>query len=53
MTELLSKAIELPMYMYSSLTSPIFMGQTSMNDDGTYWVVMKSEEKLYKFHLFC
>lgn len=53
MSDLLSQAIELPIYMYSKLTDPIFMGQTSTDDDGTYWVVVKSNSKLFKFHLFC
>jgi hypothetical protein len=50
---LLQEATELPLHMYSQLTNPKFKGQTSMNDDGCYWVVMESEGKLFKFHLFC
>lgn len=51
MSNLLSQAIELPIYMYSSLDNPIFKGQTPLDDDGTYWVVVDCSGKLYKFHL--
>ncbi len=48
MNDLLTKAIELPIYMYSSLETPIFKGQTSMDDDHKYWVVVESKGTLYK-----
>ena len=51
MIELLAKATELPIEMYSSLTNPIFIDQTEMDDNFRYWIVVKSEEKLFKFHL--
>ena len=50
--DLLNKAIELPMYMYSKLTNPEFVTQTSMEENGSYWVVIESEGSLFKFHLF-
>ena len=51
MIELLAKATELPIEMYSSLTNPVFIDQTEMDDNFRYWVVVKSEEELFKFHL--
>ena len=51
MIELLAKATELPIEMYSSLTNPIFIDQTETDDNFRYWIVVKSEEKLFKFHL--
>lgn len=50
---LLDDATEMCITMYESLTNPIFKGQTALADDGTYWVVMEDDGKLYKFHLFC
>jgi hypothetical protein len=52
MKELLNQSTELPMSKYSSISNAEFMGQTSMEDNGSYWVVMKSEDKLFKFHMF-
>jgi hypothetical protein len=51
MSNLLAQATELPITMYSSLSNPIFKGQTSLDDDCNYWVVVECEGKLYKFHL--
>jgi hypothetical protein len=51
MDKLLAEATELPIYMYSSLTNPIFIDQTEMDDNFKYWIVIKSENTLFKFHL--
>lgn len=51
MSDLLLQAIELPVYMYSSLSNPVFMGQTPVDENNKYWVVMKAGGMLYKLHL--
>lgn len=47
----MNQAIELNINEYSTLPNPQFISQTSIDDDGRYWVVFKSNNVLYKFHL--
>lgn len=51
MQDVLQVAIEMDITEYSSLIKPVFVGQTSMDDNGNYWVVVECQGCLYKFHM--
>ncbi len=50
MSDLLSQATELNTSEYSSLSNPIFKGQSRVDDNGYYWMVFENNGVLYKFH---
>ena len=52
MEKILNESQEITITQYVSLVNPMFVGQTSVNDNGTYWVVFKENDVLYKVNLF-
>jgi|Laugrespbdmm15dd_1035085.scaffolds.fasta_scaffold34577_2 hypothetical protein len=52
MENILDESQEITITQYVSLVNPKFVGQTRVNDDGTYWVVFKDNDVLYKVNLF-
>jgi hypothetical protein len=52
MEKILNESQEITITQYISLVNPMFVGQTSLNDNGTYWVVFKENDVLYKVNLF-
>jgi hypothetical protein len=52
MENILDKSKEITTTQYMSLVNPEFVGQTRVNDNGTYWVVFKDNDVLYKVNLF-
>lgn len=49
-TNLLERAKLLNIENYNTLSNPIYVKETTINNN-QYWVVVKSENKLYKIHL--
>jgi hypothetical protein len=50
MKELLNKCKLISSKQYLDLVNPEFVGQTSMSDDCSYYMVWKSQGVLYKTH---
>lgn len=50
MNNLLEQAIEIPITQYVELENPIFKGQTRLDKDNKYWVVVENNNILYKIH---
>ena len=52
MEKILNESQEITITQYVNLVNPVFVGQTEVNDNGTYWVVFKENDVLYKVNLF-
>ena len=51
MEETLENATEITCTQYVDLVNPKFIGQTRVNSNGTYWVLVKESNVLYKIQL--
>lgn len=50
MNDLLEQAKEITSSQYMDLKNPIFKGQTRLNENYQYWVVVEDNGVLYKIH---
>lgn len=50
METLLQQAIEITSEEYNKLVNPIFKGQTRLDDNHQYWLVVENNNILYKIH---